>query len=344
MRDLVIHEPSGLTLDFGEADFGGDDQDAVVHDWRERGHHAVPGEFICYRHRDRERPWLYLRQRGELLFASHWPGSALDGSHMITHGITDEHQRIVEYVSRAGETAGFEARTEVRLPTNVIPDAVIYGSQVQMGVEVQRSKLTASAAKARTTKARHAGVQPIWFSDNRSDPPWLWAVPGVRMNPDMSWGELPPPRSASVVSGVRLIIPRRCRNISNSRCPRRRYGCNEWHPDHAPRQGTLVDDLALMVPAGELVPMLYSALSGREYVLIVSQIDKLRYEAMVGRSADVPLRQRERRPQQAPRIDCVADAGALVEPRSTVVCPAHTYWPESTWRCAVLGCPGSGDA
>ncbi len=309
MRDIVIHSQSGLLLDFAEEDFGGDEQAVVIASWRER-HHTEQGEFLCHDHRNHERPWLYLQQRGGLLVAAHWPGTGLAGSHEITHGISDEHKREVEYIQRAETAAGFESRTEVALPTKVRPDLLVYGPH-QIGVEVQRSQLTATAAKARTTKARQAGVESLWFSDNRRDPPWLWQVPGVRMM-DLPWDELPPSGFVKVVSGVRSIVPERCRSIRNSTCPEHRYGCNRWHPDHGPYP-VLVDDLAAAVPQGFVVPILWRPFGGRGRIILVRALDKARYEAMTGRPADIPLRQRERpEPQQAERILCAADAGGIV--------------------------------
>jgi len=322
-----------LTLDFGDVDFGGSEQAAIIADWQARravGRRTLAdeGEFICHLHRDHERPSLYLRQdKGGQIVAAHWPGAELAGSHEIVHVVSDEHRRQVDYLQRAGESEGFEVKTEVHLPTMVTPDAVIYGSQVQMGVEVQRSAITATLAKARTTKARHAGVLPVWFADSQSDPRWLGHVPGVRMNPKTSWATLPHERSVTVVSGVREIVPRHCQDMHNSQCPRRRYGCNQWHADHEPR-GVWVDDLAALFPAGQLVPMLYRTLGGREQVFIVTSGDKARYEGMVGRPADLPLRQPARlRRDQDGRIDCTADAGALVV--ATVAsryCERHNKW------------------
>jgi hypothetical protein len=106
---------------------------------------------------------------------------------------------------------------------------------------------------------------------------------------------------------------------------------------HDLRLDTLVDDLAEMVPAGKLVPMAYRSLGGREFALVVSREDKARYEAMIGEPAVVPVREREQtRPQQDERIVCAADAGIDVEQSSSVACPHHSYWPDSTWRCAVM--------
>lgn len=307
MRDLVLHRPTGLKLDFAADDLGGERQAAVIDEWR-RGHRFGKGEFICWTHRAHEKPWLYLQTRGDLLVACHWPGSALDGSHEISHGVSDEHKRQVEYILRAGSDAGYDVKSEVRLPTKVRSDGAIYGPTV-MGVEAQRSAITARDAKARTTKARRAGVLPIWFSDSLSDPAWLGSVPGVRMN-EQQWDTVPRARSVTVVSGTRIIVPRKCWNIPNSPCPNRRRGCNEWHPTHEPRLGTTVDDLAAMVPAGELVPILFKKLSGRgEHVFIVSRNDKARYEALVGAPADLPLRQQARSARAGGRRGCSADAG-----------------------------------
>lgn len=108
MRSLVVHPQSGLILDFEAADFGGIDQDAVIAEWlARRATGRVPltveGEFICHRHRDRERPALYLRKDQGQVIAAHWPGSSLAGSHEIVHGVSDEHRRQVDYLQRAGE-------------------------------------------------------------------------------------------------------------------------------------------------------------------------------------------------------------------------------------------------
>jgi hypothetical protein len=332
MRDLVLHGPTGLLLDFGEVDFGGERQAAIVEEWRSRPANktkAREGEFICHVHRDRERPSLYLRQARSTLVAAHWPGTALGDSHEITHGVSDEHKRQVEYISRAGTAAGFEVKAEVSLPTRVRSDAIIYGP-TNTGVEVQRSALTVTAAKARTTKARRAGVLPIWFSDAHRDPQWIFKVPGVRMN-EQPWSTIPRAGSVTVVSGVRLIIPQRCATIPHSPCPRRRHGCNRWHQTHWPRLGTTVDDLAALVPAGELVPIQYKTLTGPAYTFIVSRADKATYEALADISADLPLQQPERSIVAGERSACEADAGRIA------TCCSRRH-PEAAGEPVVLAC------
>jgi hypothetical protein len=317
MRDLVIHAPTGLLLDFVKEDFGGSDQAAYIADWhlRRRAGRSplvVEGELVCHRHRNHERPWLYLREHHGLLIAAHWSGTALADSHEIHHGVSDEHKRQVEYIHDAGKAAGFDVRTEVKLPTNVRPDAVIYGPR-QIGIEVQRSRLTPAAAKGRTTKAHRAGVESLWFSDRPSNPPsWFEMVPSVAMM-EFAWDTLPKARSVTVTS-VKRIVSRRCQEIYNGQCPERRYGCNRQHPTHEPRREVLVDDVAEWAPRGVLVPMVFRPFKGGEQVLIVASGDKSLYEAMVGHSADLAFPQQERPAvQQAERIDCTADAGAVTQ-------------------------------
>jgi hypothetical protein len=300
-----------------------------------------PGEFICRRHRHHERPSLYLRKDHGQLIAAHWPGSGLESAHEIVHGVSDEHRRQVDYLQRAGEVEGFEVRTEVHLPTRVVPDAVVYGSQVTMGVEVQRSAATAALVKARTTKARRAGVLSVWFSDAHARPRWMFQVPGVSLNPGTSWATVPPPRTVTVVAGVRQLLRRRCRDWPNGPCPQHSRGCAQWHPDHAALP-VWADELPAYVPAGKLVPMVFHTFSGREQVLIVTPDDKRRYEVMVGHAADLPLTPgTPRRAGQGERIECAADAGRVRTADHLPLTPAQqeTAWELPWYRAWLLGEP-----
>jgi hypothetical protein len=49
------------------------------------------------------------------------------------------------------------------------------------------------------------------------------------------------------------------------------------------------DDLAELVPNGELVPMEFRTFGGRKLVLILLAEGKARYQTMVGHSADLTL-------------------------------------------------------
>lgn len=195
------------------------------------------------------------------------------------------------------------------------PDAIVYGPRADMGVEVQRSRLTVPAAKTRTTRALRAGVTPVWFTDSRLNPKWLGHVPGVRLNPAIPWDTVPRPQTVSV-AGVRHIVERNCRKWPGSPCPRHSRGCSAWHPDHLPQRGVFADDLAELVPIGDLVPMEFKTFSGQKVVLIVFAEGKARYEAMVGHAADLtlnPATQQRAPAGQEGRIECTSpSAGALI--------------------------------
>jgi hypothetical protein len=118
----------------------------------------------------------------------------------------------------------------------------------------------------------------------------------------------------TVVDGVRQIVPRRCRDWTSqtNTCPQHSRGCSRWHPDHAALP-VWADELPAYVPAGKLVPMVFRTFTGRGQVFIVRPDDKARYEVLAGRAADLPLVQpADRRAGQGGRVECVADAGALV--------------------------------
>jgi hypothetical protein len=322
MRDLVEHPSTGLTIDFSKADFGGLGQAAVVDDWRARraagrsGRLAGPGEFVCHLHRDHENPWMYLRMDEDTgrVAAVHWPGSDLE-AHRIVHAPSPQHGYQAEYLGNAAEAVGHQVAMEEYLPTGVKPDLLISGPRATMSAEVQRSRIGIPTAKRRTTQALLAGATPTWFTDTRANPKWLGHVPGVRFNPEIPWDTVPHPRTVSV-AGVRHIVERNCRKWPGSPCPRHSRGCNAWHPDHAPQRGVFADDLAELVPAGELVPMEFKTFGGRKLTLIVFAESKARYEAMVGHSADLTLNPTSRRRMpsgQVGLIECNSEsAGALI--------------------------------
>jgi hypothetical protein len=322
MRDLVEHPSTGLTIDFSRADFGGPEQTAVIDEWRARraagrsGRLSDPGEFVCHLHRDHEHRFMYLRmdEDTERVGAAHWPGSGLE-AHTIVHTPSPEHDYQAEYLGNAAQAVGHQVAMEEYLPTGVKPDLLISGPRAIMSAEVQRSRIGVPTAKRRTTQALLAGATPTWFTDTRANPKWLGHVPGVRFNPDTSWDTVPHPRTVSV-AGVRHILERNCRKWPGSPCPRHSRGCTAWHPDHTPQRGVFADDLAELVPVGELVPMEFKTFGGRKLVLVVFADSKARYEAMVGHSADLTLNSTARRRMPAGQEGLIAcaspTAGALI--------------------------------
>jgi hypothetical protein len=173
----------------------------------------------------------------------------------------------------------------------VKPDAIVYGPQANMCVEVERSHLTAPAAKSRITKALSAGVTSVWFTDTARNPEWLGQVPAVRLNPKIPWDRVPRPRTVSA-AGVRRIVPRNCRTWTDSPCPRHKYGCTKWYPDHATSSGCSPTTSPSWSPFGKLVPMQFRTFDGRKQVLIVPAEGKALYEDWSATLPTCPSRRR----------------------------------------------------
>jgi hypothetical protein len=302
VRDLVLHVPTGIRLDLGDPGYGHENGPALIAEIHRR---CSRGVVVCDKHGSD----LYLQNRsgkftGTRLFGIHFDGGQV---HRVATGMSDEHKRQTEYLVRAASDAGMSASTEVRLPTGVRPDAVIYGPS-SVAVEVQRSPLTSQSAVMRTRKAMDAGVATsVWFSDWQDRKPrWLFRVPSIGLNAP-TWGELPPRRSATVTTGLRVITAVRCAPEYLGRCPRGGRHCGKYHPRHEPWLGVTADDIASMAPSGLVVPMRFR---GRD-VLLVSPESLRLYEELTGRPAELVLNPAAEKGRAAPdhvadRIECSA--------------------------------------
>ena len=194
---------------------------------------------------------LHIRHRDNKYWAAHFPGGGHGGHEVSVE--TPEHRRQKEYWSRAGQEAGFESAFEVSTGNGTILDVAIKGPQ-RTGVEVQRSGITRTLAKTRTTKSLNAGWLPLWFADSDRTPPWFHKIPSVGCN-KISWDGLPP-RRAATATGLRKLEAVRCVVGAFDTCPdRRKRPCGRFHPKPTPWGGLTVDDVAAMVPAKEIVPL-----------------------------------------------------------------------------------------
>lgn len=284
MRDLVTHVPTGSELDLSDPNYGHPDGREIVRSLHGNMSRSDP-QLLCAKHGSP----LYLQMRPvhkgsneRQLWGIHFDGSE---SHRPSSGMSDEHKRQTEYLVRAGESAGFRTDTEVRLPTKVRPDAIIYG-QEDIAVEVQRSHLTRSAAISRTKKAVAGGVSTsIWFSDRdaSSPPTWFFGVPSISMN-QLPWDVLPEPRSATVTTGLRIVKAVRCKFPEYNKCPKtRRKPCGGYHPQHDPWMGMTLDDVAERSPLGEIIPIRFL---GKE-IILVSRQSKALYDELIGGASEL---------------------------------------------------------
>lgn len=212
--------------------------------------HTPPGELRCQAHATNV--YLVMRRRDETMWAQHWPGTAADSRGHAIALMTPEHRAQVEYIVRAADHAGLPVATEVTLPTRVRPDVVVAGDT---GFEAQRSGITVASIKSRTTKAIRGGLRTTtWISDKEKAPPWMGAVPAVRVFA-RDWLRLPAPGEAKVVGGLVRPGRQRCCPPFTFTCPetRQRY-CGQWHITWAPLGGTL-DELTVGLACGEFVPV-----------------------------------------------------------------------------------------
>lgn len=324
MRSDIRHAPSGLILDFSMPDFGGPEQAAIIQAWRDGGHtlHGKRGEYICIRHEllGAAEPDLYLADHGNRagLFAAHFPGSGLAGTHEIrwTGGPSPEHQRMAEYMIRPAVALGWPVEMEHATPRRtVINDFTIQGPAVLMAGEVQRSYLSAPQAKGRTTKARNAGREPLWLLDDASHR-LFGEVPSVGLETrSVGWETLPPAGSVAAI-GLRNVRAVRCRDRAGIRCPTTKswQRCNGWHEDLFPLQDVLADEVAERFPAGELVAFSYRTSDGRLLYGVTTAEAKALYEKLTGEAADESARNGSASLPSPAKIECKTDLRIVPSP------------------------------
>jgi hypothetical protein len=204
----------------------------------------------------RRHPW-----RADRFVAAHFPGGGHEGGHPIVPE-TPEHRRQKDYWARAAANGGLSAATEVYVKGAGVLDVVITGGAVATDVEVQHSAKNAAEIKRRTTRYRKAGYLPVWFNDAGPRPMWLREVPAVACS-GVRWDKIMPGRRTVTAEGVAVLREVRCQvgafgRSFEGRCPvTGGWPCGRIHPEVTAGQLGLIDDVASMVPAGELVPLAY---------------------------------------------------------------------------------------
>jgi hypothetical protein len=226
---------------------------------------------------------MYIRKDGDDTYrAVHFPGGA-HGPHPLALE-TIEHRRQKEYWARAATDHGLHAALEVSVKGAGVIDVAITGGDIDTDIEIQRAPITAATVKARTSRYANAGYMPIWFNDAGARPSWLKEVPALGCNA-MPWHVTLPGRRQVTATGLGVLSIVRC-DISHfgGTCPvTGRHPCGKRHPlVTAGRIGVTVDDVAAMLPAGQLVPLRYR--SGTAY--LVSPQDLATYKDMTGGQGD----------------------------------------------------------
>ncbi|HUY48641.1 MAG TPA: hypothetical protein VMV92_23465 [Streptosporangiaceae bacterium] len=172
---------------------------------------------------------------------------------------TIEHRRQKEYWARAAADGGLTAALEVAVRGAGVMDVAITGGAVDTDIEVQHTAIPAAPVKTRTTRYARAGYLPVWFNDAGAWPPWLAEVPAIGCNP-MPWDTAMPRRRQVTATGLGVLRVVRC-DITQfgGHCPDTgARPCGRYHPAvTGGRTGLTVDDVAAMLPAGQLVPLRY---------------------------------------------------------------------------------------
>lgn len=260
------------------------------------------GVLECREHDDDERlaefrgedgqvhgAWCYLQKRKQAWVICHHPntrGIRLD-NHVI-HPMTDQHRWQQDYYARAAQAAGHEAQQEYTTSTGSRVDVLLRGT-VEVGIEVQHSTLTLPKVRNRNRKTKAAGITSIWSAD-RPGPPFAFKVPHVETN-ELPHGALPRGRW-TVTTGPRtpqsvICSPHNSDLMPQCIRPRARNWCGDAHPVWRPKHGVVVDDIAALAPAGELVPL---DTRTRQGVILVDSADRDRYLSDFASISEAPHR------------------------------------------------------
>jgi hypothetical protein len=214
--------------------------------------------------------WVYLRNLtksdgSKWWVVSHSPNGVVPGvfrSHEVQANKSDQHRWQQDYYERAARDAGYDTKQEdgTVVPGRVV-DVRITGPAGVFAIEVQHSFEGVRKVRHRHAKGLAAGVTSVWSADHRA-PDWAFRVPHVETN-KLEDG-VRPRGSWTVTTGPRTLEMATCSPGNFQRCPERgrRNFCGRWHPTWLPKHDITVDDIAQMVPAGQLVVLDTSAKQG----------------------------------------------------------------------------------
>ena len=201
-------------------------------------------------------PMYVWRHDSGRYFVRHFPNGNRDGHiHRALGTMSDEHRRQAEYTERAAAAYGFDARLEVSTGNHTRLDVGVFAALGNVGFEIQRSQLTIPQAKLRATRSFEAGFPTAWVTDRETDPAWADRVPTARLTTRGGWDtHLPAPNTAYVSIGTF----RRERDSSKK---------SGWRYVREPK-AVLLDELAHLMPAGEIVPVAMGTLG---YVVLAER-------------------------------------------------------------------------
>lgn len=270
------------------------------------------GVLICMRPGGGE---MYIKHRADKYFAAHFPGGAHGDHPVALESPAHRHQK--DYWARAAEVCGLQASTELPVRGGKL-DVAITGGPVATDIEIQRNEIKVKIVKSRTTRYHKAGYLPVWFNDWGSRPKWLYEVPALGCN-RMPWDEVMPEPRTVTATGLTVVEGAKCVAGAFERCPDgARRPCGRHHPKRSTWLGLTVDDVAGMIPAGQIRPLL----ARDRHVYLVSPDSFRRYQDMTGGLGEwlpgtgtprTPTRGHSPEPCHNPWHDIATDPGTVLE-------------------------------
>lgn len=314
MKDIVVHL-SGREIDLSAPTPDDERLLREIYETRERS-------LRCHAHGGGV--YLWMRKLDRTMWASHMPGAPGAGSKHAIALMSTEHKRQIDYVVRAAEHAGLPAVSDRELPgSRRRPDVVVNGDT---GLEVQRSGITHTRIKTRTTQAiRDGGLRSMtWLSDASQAPGWMGIVPSARFF-FRDWLQLPREGEAKIVGGLVRLGRKLCTERNTLVCPERGHGrpCGKWHVSRDPMGGFTLDEMTVGMAVGQFTAV---QIRGYAYLALTDEADHLE----VPRWGPPPKKQRTMRP--ARRAECQAERP---EADPTPVC-CGDRWPAGSQL--FLGC------
>lgn len=201
-------------------------------------------------------PMYVYRHESGRYFARHYPGDNPDGHRHAIKGMSDEHRRQAEYTRRGAVDHGWDAQLEKSTGNSTRLDVAVFGT-INTGFEIQRSQLSRAKAKSRAEKSFNAGWPTAWITDQIRLPDWVDHVPSARFQTRHAWSESMPPRNTA-----KIVISHFDRERDNTRP-------SGWRYNRTPRY-VLLDELAHLMPAGEIIPVTIGSAS-RKFVVLAAK-------------------------------------------------------------------------
>lgn len=303
MTSLFRHNPTGRIIDtsqpLSDADY---EMIVALHG----NLHSGDGILECISEHGGE--LLVKFMRNGTIWAVHFRGEGHGcGGHPIVR-MTDQHRRQRDYLWRAADDHGLDARYEYRTDNHTRPDVAVFGSAVNLGFEAQWSPITIAKVKRRTTLSYRSSDNLIvpWYADSGTDPCYQHYVPTLRGN-NLNWNERLPNRGASVLTSAKRVDPLRCTPLNFDRCPDgKKSHCRGMHPGRSALTGLTVDDAVGMLACGLLVPMRWRGMENQ--VHIVRREDLELYRDLTGDSGVWVPGGKARAPQPDDDADAVSRA------------------------------------